>query len=673
MSETSTQWMMMKAALRGAIEGLPGYRVRYAVFTTYAFEPEFFESSILPLLLPEGEADLSLTSAVRRLQVEALLRDVPIEIDVYFDQRVVMAGCPLLPYEMKPMRSQGEFHGKVILLLLENQAGSTRCILGAGSANLTQAGWWENIEAFHLTDAFDPAKPPAGLLPGLLTLLDHLSENSPASKATTRLRDSLVRAVPARAKAGEAVFGVFLPGEDSFLGWLKACVQKRGSRAVLEVISPYFAESDQASLVADLLDVTGCKRIDLWLPVDPWQAGGPAALIENSTYCALSKVADLRWCRMRDKLLTASRQRDATPRFLHAKLIRLPGKFVFMGSVNFSNKAFHVNFEAGFVFPDRGGAWLEPVEEVPTRFLKPTAPARHEGVDDDCPDLLASFNWQSGELNLQFVRESDREQFADVPIQVLDAQGREWRGTWVLPTSIIVGTDDTLHRDLQANPWICVAFPDGRMTLVWVRQTELDFRPPREDLCPDAWRIIDMWRSLTGGRNGSQPGDFDPLEIILNRRFKDGESPPVTSEEHDMFVTMASVHGSFYLLRQCLREERARGVFPRIEYYLGAPRPDTLANLVERIANPEGGKPLDAVAAWVMLQWILQICRDHEQLRVARALRHRAERCLERLIDTPPLKAIGQSKFIEWAQQMFLCEPGGERDVMPQPVKMEVQ
>ena len=122
MSEASTQWMMMKAALRGAIEGLPGYRVRYAVFTTYAFEPEFFESSILPLLLPGGEADLSLTSAVRRLQVEALLRDVPIDIDVYFDQRVVMAGCPLLPYEMKPMRSQGEFHGKVILLLLENQS-----------------------------------------------------------------------------------------------------------------------------------------------------------------------------------------------------------------------------------------------------------------------------------------------------------------------------------------------------------------------------------------------------------------------------------------------------------------------------------------------------------------------------------------------------------------------
>ena len=192
-----THWNMLKDALREAITALPSHRVTHALFTTYAFEPEFFETAILPLLLPDAGAGLSLHSVVRRLQLESLLRATPMAIDVYFDGRVVVPGCPFLSYSMLPVRlDEHEFHGKLILLRLEDERGKARCVLGTGSANLTKAGWWENLEAWHFAEAFDPTKPPAGLLPGIRALLDFLAERPRRARRTISSPTSLPMRAP---------------------------------------------------------------------------------------------------------------------------------------------------------------------------------------------------------------------------------------------------------------------------------------------------------------------------------------------------------------------------------------------------------------------------------------------------------------------------------------------
>lgn len=669
MSQPDTQWRMLKDALRGAIDALPGYRVKQAIFTTYVFEPEFFESSILPLLLPDGEKNLSLHTAVRRLQLESILRAAPIDIDVYFDARVVMPGCPLLPYGMKAMRpAQGEFHGKVILLRLEDEAGHVRCILGAGSANLTQPGWWENIEAWHFAKPFDPSRPPARILPGVKSLLDYLIRNSEAGKATTVLRRSLKDA-PVRAKADDPVFGVFLPRKGSlcFLDWLQEqpLVKQRGSEAPLEVISPYFANSDHAKLVESLLGATRCDSVDVWLPVDPWQAGGPAALIERSCYQALSSSSDLRWCQMRDPGLASSRSQEGTPRFMHAKVIRQPGRFCFIGSVNFSHKAFRVNFEAGFLFPDQGTAWLKTLAAPPTRFLKPVEPACHEGIDDTLPELRATLDWHAGKLSVGLARAKDEENVDVSGVSLLDAQGHALGRRLTLPAEIRVKPGDSLYRDLQTNPWIRLAFRDGRNAVVWVQQEGLEYRPPPAELRPDVWRILEMWRSLADGRSGSQPGDFEALEILLQRHLNHDEAAPDGAPEQDIFQIMAAAHGSFYLLRRRLLEESER-----CEYYLSAPRPDTLASLVDQLCQPDEKGAPEAVAAWVILQWVTEICRGHRGLPAARKLNRRAEERLKALQEQTPLNAV-DPKFLAWAQSMFRCEPGKERGVAREFTQME--
>lgn len=663
MNDSGTQWQTLQDAFRAAVEALPGYRVTDAVFTTYAFEPEFFETSILSLLLPEGDGNLSLHSAVRRLQIENILRETPIAIDVYFDAHVVMPGCPLLPYGMKAMRGPGEFHGKVILLRLEDSVGNVRCILGAGSANLTQAGWWENIEAWHFAPAFDPLRPPGGLLPGVRALLTFLARSGQAGKATQVLERLFNRAMLTRKKPDEPEFGVFLPGVDGFLEWLGKRVKAIGDNARLEVISPYFAETDHASLTSDLLDVTHSQALDLWLPIDPWQAGGAAALIEASCFDELSKVDALRWSQVSEIGLVECRKSNQTPRFLHAKVIRQAGNFCFMGSVNFSNKAFRLNYEAGFLFRDEGASWLEPIAENPTRFLKPAELARHEGMDDTLPELFACFDWQTQILQADFVRRKEAVKYDGQSVRLIDAQGVECRRRVTLPASIKVKIDESIYQDLKTNPWIRFAFPDGRLVLVWVQQEGLEYRPPPEELRPDVWRILDMWRGLAGGRKGSGPGDFEALEILLKQRFTDTEAPPEGAPEQDMFGEMAAAHGSFYLLRRTLREAAASDNRQRCDYYFCAPRPDTLASLVDRFdrAGNQENKP-EALSAWVILQWVIQICRDHKALASAKSLSHRAEVELEKLLTEEPLCAL-DTRFLDWAARMFLCEPGRERGV----------
>lgn len=677
MSQTGPQWKMLKDELRDVIEAQQGFRVTHALFTTYAFEPAFFESLILPLLLPEGERNLSLHSAVRRLQVEAMLRASPISVDVYFDARVAMPGCALLPYRMHPMHiAPAEFHGKVVLLRMEDERGSVRFVLGAGSANLTKAGWWENIEAWYFASAFDPRRTPAGIRPALNSLFRFLRANSQADQPTAAatMRSELEQSSNVRMKSGEPVFGVFLPAElrnentKSFPGWLERLVPAAPNKAPIEVISPYFCDAPPAALIKTLYAATHGTAAHVWLPEDPWHAGGTAALIEAARYNALAEVDTLRWCRMAEANLAAQRNREKPPRFLHAKVIRQPGNFCFMGSVNFSYKAFHHNFEAGFLFPDNGQPWLTPQPGRPARFLKPAEPDRLEGSDAGIPNIVATFDWQLERLHLSLMHGSrDKNVLEDADFQIVDAKGKA-SGKW-LALPVDIKADSSLCSDLKTNPWIRLRFRDGRKALVWVQQTALEYRPPPENLNPNVWRILEMWRGLAEGRMGSQPGDFEPLEIVLRARDPDDEALPAAAPVEDVFQAMSAVHGSFHLLRQRLKQDAGRR-----EYYFSAPRPDTLITLIDRFEQPAPeDTPVEPVAKWVILQWVGQICRDHlGAVPAANALLKRAVTQLETLLASKPMCDLDQ-RFLDWSARMFLCNPGSERYVARSITRTERQ
>ena len=151
---------------------IDGRRVRCAVFTTFSFDPAFFELHILPLLFDQSFRQ---PEKVRRIQLDDALRAVD-NIAVYYDMRALAqdGGPAQLDYRRIDIsRGTGYFHPKVILLLVDDATHEDRLrgddaepdegsiqqalLVGILSANLTRSGWWENVECAHIEEVKDKA------------------------------------------------------------------------------------------------------------------------------------------------------------------------------------------------------------------------------------------------------------------------------------------------------------------------------------------------------------------------------------------------------------------------------------------------------------------------------------------------------------------------------------
>ena len=99
---------------------IDGRKVLAAVFTTYTFEPEFFELDVIPLLLSE-DIPFSSDERVKEFQVREALRDADIPIEVFYDLPVFRQSgerSPRMEYLCHGVhRGNSAFHAKVILLL----------------------------------------------------------------------------------------------------------------------------------------------------------------------------------------------------------------------------------------------------------------------------------------------------------------------------------------------------------------------------------------------------------------------------------------------------------------------------------------------------------------------------------------------------------------------------
>src|SRR5690606_30975514 len=94
-------------------------RLVSAVFTTFRFEPGFFESEVLPVFF---DIPLSHAPAIKLVQLEEALRSVLGSIAVYYDQNGLVpdGGSAKLDVRRIPVRHRtGIFHPKNVLALVE--------------------------------------------------------------------------------------------------------------------------------------------------------------------------------------------------------------------------------------------------------------------------------------------------------------------------------------------------------------------------------------------------------------------------------------------------------------------------------------------------------------------------------------------------------------------------
>ena len=660
-----TQLQTISRALRDTIGSA---RVTHALFTTYAFEAAFFEAHIVPQLCGPIEG-MSIHEGVRRLQLNEKLCATPVgerpQIEVFIDGRLQQEGVPWLPYDLHAVRMKGAFHGKIILLRLESQGKrgtpEVSWVLGCGSANLTLAAWWENVETWSFTPSFLPNAVPVHVHKDINGLLGWLRATAPNNRHPV-LNAWDADHTRATHDAGGPRFAAFYEGSPRFIERFRAERKKSRSTiagSTLEVVSPYFCEHRQGEFAESVRSSLGVDAIDVWLPLDVWDHC--AGLLTRPQFDSLKQMPSIRWASL---ISGAPLQPVSAPddparnprRFTHAKVIRVPGELSFIGSVNFSRAAFDGNFEAGFFFDDTRPTWLEPTNYVPEAFLLESVSPGEEGAEElGGPAFDAVFDWKTHILTV-FLIPPDDIRYASA---VLEWQRGNGQGTLYLELGKPCH-DAALIENFGIQPTINIDWhlsDDEHGTVaVWVHQEHLDWRPVPEELKLDVWSMIELWRSTQGERIGCPGVLWERLLQSIELQEQFAPDAPVCPPAHeDIFARMTNIHGAFQGLRERIQQDEQAASSDRTpsdlaRYYLCTERTDSLSTMLSRMEANGKVRDYDAVEQWVILQWIKQIAAEHPGL--GDAIDKRADSMLDTL-EQEALRSVPAAKR-QWLKAAFL-------------------
>ncbi|WP_250508231.1 MULTISPECIES: phospholipase D-like domain-containing protein [unclassified Caballeronia] len=670
----------------GFREAIAGAHITHALFTTFAFETDFFEANIVPLLLDSSEA-LSSHEGVRRLQLNEKLCAMPDgerpEIEVFIDANAGDRAVPWVPYQLHAVRLGNAFHGKVIFLRLERRENGRKrveWVLGCGSANLTLKGWWENIEAWHFTQPFRASAVPADIFGDLNLMLDWLRDVSPNRRHPVLDAWQAESPAPSKAKSGQRFVALLGRETNRFTRRLSTLSRAPAGTHALEVVSPFFCKDDHVAFAEAVRDSLGCRELRVWLPIDVWR--DREGLLTKAQFDSLGGSETVRWAALarqsalRERCTPASIE-NKTPRTTHAKVIRMPGVFTFIGSVNFSRAAFDLNFEAGFIFADtdENHAWLEPSDEVPAAFaVGLCAPGESPEASPSGPVFDVTFDWDGSVLTVLPPKH---------PEQAYANAALSWRDTLTQTRYALVPGQAMSIPALAANfavqpvieiDWRVDASASGTVTLS-VHQENLDLRPVPPELKLDVWSMIDLWRSTRGARIGA--GDVWPrvIERIELQQNVSPDAPAHAPAREDLFERMTHIHGAFQQLRDQMRSRGAgRDGTPaqqkRARYYLCTDRTDSFKTMLARMMSEEGNEEFDEIESWVVLHWIKLIADEHAGIGddVARG----ASELIETL-RTTRLRDLPQDK-LDWLSDAFLGDPDqvetATNDIRPKSVEV---
>jgi hypothetical protein len=387
-------------------ERINGRRVVAGVFLTFEFDPGFFEQEILPVLL---DVPVSHARGIRLVQLEEALRACAGRVAVYYDaDRLVCgdAGSARLDVERIPIRTKtGVFHPKNVLLLLEesepNEEGhkARSLLVVAMSANLTRAGWWENVEGCHFEEIAEDED--TRLKEDLGHLLRDLRRDAPLGmhhEAVNELRAFLQR-TGQRVKrvSGGWLLPHFYSGRESIPEFLTRVAGNRLRGSYLEIISPYLDDAPNSKPLEDLIALVQPKEVRVLLP----RARDGKAACRPDLYDAIRRLPNVRWGRLPSSFSRRGKTEGADERFVHAKLYRFftqkpKQEICLVGSVNLTNAAHqhNGNWETGLLVevecsrvPD---FWLLLEEARPEAFQhqEETEPAKSGGTP-----LMLRYHW----------------------------------------------------------------------------------------------------------------------------------------------------------------------------------------------------------------------------------------------------------------------------------------
>lgn len=639
---------VLSQALTGAINGR---RVRLALFTTYTFDPGFFELNVLPLLF---EQTFSQPNKVRRLQLEDALAKVD-EVAVYYDRSaLIQSAAPgRLDYRrIDVRRATGCFHPKVTLVLVDNPPAedtdpgappSQSLIVMVASANLTQEGWWENVECAHIEEIRDKdiAESRQAFRRDVLYFLQRIEDCAGPDEAHAALKavraflkERVSTEMPAYASSGGRYHTRMFYGQNqnSLSEWLLSLRLQRQTWN-LEVISPYF-DAVGAAPLEKLIAALEPRETRVYLPLNP----DGAAQLSPVAFESVGALPNCHWADLQGEVV--KRTGSQALRRVHAKVYRLwnsEAQILIVGSVNLTSAGHsHAgtgNLEAAFItdatdtdFPLRW--WLERREKNPKRFAE-IAPTETELASDVPIDLSIRYDWSSRVLQYRLMGEKTPFEVTEISGPSLFKEEEPVCGKWVDVKGDRAGA---LRELLSVTSLVCVKHALGSFQVL-VREENMAHRPTLlTEITPE--EILQWWSLLTQEQRAA----------FLDERASIGEELegiPLTRKAeketlHTVFDHFAGVYHAFGCLHRSIEEALRERRFRDAEARLVGAKHDSLPSLLDKLK-----KRADAD---LVLKYVTFLC--------ARQLTKTLERTQKEFFKTLGGRTAGLEVLLEHANEL---------------------
>lgn len=628
--------------------------IKQAFFSTYSFEPDFFELEVLPMLL--GNPALSSNESIRYYQLQSLMRQHAERFAVVYDLSVFNPQlAPRLEVEYLPMRVGGACqHAKLMVVVVhDHQSKQQSIILGAGSFNLTKAGWWENLEVGHwveLREGFAAGNIHRPLLDALRFYQTH----TPSSVLAAIL--GVAQALEASADDPSCSFYFSGHGSgrvhfDSFI------TDNTHAKTPLEVISPFFAAEADNRVILSFLNRH--PAVTVLLPLD--ERG--QALVDESVYEALPSES-ITWGCWSDSIRKSHLDQKGGYRRLHAKIYRSLGDapWSFVGSVNLSFKAFRQNVEAGFLIRGHATkALLAPLETPPDRFnVELEADSQSDAGGHEMPPIQALFDWQDETLQLHISgKQSGLLTLFNSASEVLLCVQLEAEASNELPVPA-----SQLKTHLQGSSLMHARWQSdsGNATgMVLISQRNTFCRPT----CLPPLDLQALLRIFIGIQESRRLEVFGDLAVRLlqtsqDEGLQDEFLPALTSEGvfDSFFAEFSQVNGAFWGLAERLDKADLAGDSQTLAYYLKGHQPDSLRKLLEAVAavDTKTNKPTSSLIVRYLTLLSAADLLNHFTKHADASLLHDTEKALVNLEQDELLKELDGAngeQFLRWFKAKF--------------------
>jgi hypothetical protein len=649
-------------------ELLAGRRLKTAVFLTFTFEPDFFEQEILPAVMPDFAR--SQVPALTVLNLEDALKSEVDHVAVYYDRAGLVAGAESAKLDVRRIPTHhrtGCFHPKNIFLLTEdaepdeNGYRNTRMAVAALSANLTRAGWWENVEACHIEEVGDG--DACGFRDDILDLIKSVKAASLTETEHTALNTihRFVRHLTQRQQRTSN--GVLYPrlysGAESVPEFLDKSLDAQAVGICLEVISPYFNKHDVSPLEA-IIKRFEPTEVRVFLP----RGDDGEALCERAVYSAASTIKNVQWASLPHEIMKTGKTEQVKRRRVHAKVYRLFNphrryEALLVGSINLTTSAHSKgkNLESAFLVetnPARRPEWWLEIDRSRPSFFEPAADDEEGGM---VSPLAIRFDWETLRAHAYW------DATADAGMIRVGAQGsslfelnrlapRQWQQ---LPAS----DANALHRILGSTSFLTVSEDEGPESLILVQEDGMAQKPSIL-MNFSAEDILRWWTFLSlEQRAAAREDKFESIPDALVQMGID--APLARLPASSIFAGFASIYHAFYSLERSVREALLEKRTRDAEYRLLGKKYDSLPSLLDRLKRHSSER--DEVEQYVIALCAQQLVGSIEKefpwfiagnIRLFRSLKSQIKSLHEIGNRLPFDSATERDEFLNWFDQWFL-------------------